>query len=121
GWVVWPLLVLVVGVLVGPFWPLGRDALFERGAELMARPHRVDWERAWREYLGPLGERFPDHPYQKEVEQFRRKLEASRNPAPPLPDEAQRFYRRGERLLLEGDSAAARKLGQNVGAGCGED
>src|SRR5262249_20252830 len=106
GMVVVPLFALVIGLIVWTFWPLNAEALFERGSRMMQSDHRVDWERAWREYLQPLNDRYPDHPYKQEVDQFRRKLEASRNPVPPLPSEAQRFYRRGERLLVEGDPVA---------------
>jgi serine/threonine-protein kinase len=112
--VILPLFVLVVGVITWNFWPLDEEQLFRRGSEMMKSEHRVDWQRAWREYFEPLNTRFPDHPYKKEVEQFQRKIEESLNPAPPVPSEAQRFYKRGERLLIEGDPAAARKMWQNL-------
>src|SRR5262249_37282430 len=90
-------------------------SLYEHGARLMESQDPADWERAWRDYLEPLGERYPDHPYQKQVEEFRRRIEAARRPeeAPPV-SEARPLYRQGEHLLEQGDPARARWLGREV-------
>jgi serine/threonine-protein kinase len=107
-----------VGTLVWTFWPHSEHDLFERGAALMASDQRVDWERAWREYLEPLERRFPGHPYQEEVARFRQQLEASR--APAVPGEAQRFYQQGEALRQQGNVAAARDVWRGVVDAFGE-
>ncbi|MCI0456926.1 MAG: protein kinase [Gemmataceae bacterium] len=115
-WVLVPALALVLGILVWTFWPVSAEALFERGKELMESRDLGDKERAWREYLGPLEERFPDHPYKEEVAQYRRQLEEARAraAAEPPPGEAQRFYLQGERLRLEGKEAEARRVWKGV-------
>jgi len=107
------LLAVVVGLIVWGFWPLDRDTLFERGARLMASSRLSDMNQAWREYLGPLEERFPDHPYQEEVEKFRIKHDAAKN---PQPSEAQHFYQLGERLRQEGNERGAREVWTNMAA-----
>lgn len=110
-WVIVPLLALCIGILVWTFWPMSMDTLYARGAELMARESRTDLEMAWRDYLEPLNTRFPDHPYQAQVEAFRLKLEASRAGA---ASEAQRFFLQGEALMKAGNAAAAKRTWENV-------
>lgn len=117
-WVLVPLLALVLGILVWTFWPASAATLFERGAALMQSEALPDKERAWEEYLNPLNERFPDHPYRAQVEGFRKQLLEARTRAEARPavSEAQRFYLRGEQLRLEGRTVAARKVWQGVTA-----
>jgi serine/threonine-protein kinase len=115
GWVLGPLFLLCVGIIVWTFWPLGPDALFERGAALMASKRLADQERAWSEYLLPLSERYPDNPYRDEVEKLRRQLEATRRADQGIPaGEGQRFFEEGERLLKEGRAAQARQVWTNL-------
>jgi hypothetical protein len=115
--VVVPLFLLVVGILVLAFWPSSAASLYEQGARLMESDDPAQWDIAWRDYFAPLNERYPDHPYQKEVEAFRRRIEAARQQqeAPKL-SEAERFFRRGERLRREGDRAGARRTWQDLAA-----
>ncbi len=112
-WVLLPLLAGCVAVLVWTFWPLGPEALFERGAALMASTRPADWKQAWREYLEPLERRFPDHPYQEEVARFRRKIESA-SLAEQTPSDAQRFFWQGERLRREGQFQQARQVWGNL-------
>jgi serine/threonine-protein kinase len=113
--VVVPLFLLCVGLLVWSFWPASAASLFERGARLMESPDPAQWELAWREYFEPLNERYPDHPYQQQVEEFHRRIEAARRRAEGSGSgEAERFYRRGERLRQDGDAAAARRVWGDV-------
>ncbi len=117
-WVLVPLLLLCVGAMVWTFWPASPDALYARGAELMKSKYLADKERAWQDYLGPLERDHPGHPYQKELEEFRRQLEAARKGDEPPPaltlSEAQRFYLRGQRLRQEGKLAEARRVWRDV-------
>jgi serine/threonine-protein kinase len=101
------MLALCVSAIAWAFWPLDQDTLYRRGAELMASPRLSSMEQAWREYLGPLEERFPDHPYQQEVAAFKAKLEATRN---PVASEAARFFQLGEKLRKDGNDAAALRV-----------
>ena len=110
-WVLVPLLVLCIGGIVWAFWPLDMDALYERGARLMASDRLADLREGWKEYLEPLNTRFPDHPYQQEVEKFRLKLQTAED---PTMREAQRFFQQGERLHKEGDLKGAQRLWQAV-------
>jgi len=112
-WVLVTLLAICIGILVWTFWPLSAETLYERGAALMATEEKYEMEVAWREYLGPLGERYPDHPYQKEVAEFRRKLESSRQGI-RASSEAEQFFRHGERLRREGQASQARQTWENV-------
>ncbi len=112
-WVLVPLLAACLGALVWTFWPLGPDALFERGAALMATAKPADWELAWREYLEPLERRFPGHAYQEEVAGFRKKIEAARL-AEHTPSDAQRFFQQGERLRQEGHFHQAQQVWRNL-------
>ncbi len=101
------LLAVCVGLITWAFWPLDQDTLYERGAKLMASSRLSDMKEAWREYLGPLEKRFPDHPYKAELDKFKTKLENAEN---PTPGEAQHFYQVGERLKAEGNEAGAREV-----------
>jgi serine/threonine-protein kinase len=106
-WVLIPLLAVCIGLIVWGFWPLGEEALYDRGAKLMESDRLADLRAGWHDYLEPLNERFPDHPYQAEVERFRLKLKAAEAGG---PTEAQRFYQRGERLRNEGDFKGAQSV-----------
>jgi tetratricopeptide (TPR) repeat protein len=117
-WVLLPLALLCLGVIVWTFWPASPETLFERGAELMKSKSLADKERAWREYLEPLEKEHPDHPYQKEVAELRKQLEAARKgedeTAAPSIGEAQRLCLLGELLQLQGKSEEARRLWSNL-------
>jgi predicted Ser/Thr protein kinase len=118
-WVVLPLLLLCVGALVWAFWPANPESLFARGAELMKSGSLADKERAWRDYLQPLEQDHPGHPFQKEVAELRQQLEAARQQrderlAAPSVSEAQRFYLLGQRLLLEGKPEEARRVWEDA-------
>jgi hypothetical protein len=105
------LFLLCAGAIAWAFWPLDQETLYERGSALMASSRLSDMKEAWREYLGPLEERFPGHPYQDEVAAFKAKLDAALN---PTPSEAQRFYQMGDRLRKEGNDAAALRVWRNL-------
>jgi hypothetical protein len=118
-WVLLPLFLLTVGTLVWTFWPASPEALFQRGARLMASQDPDDWERAWHDYLEPLQRKHPDNPHQAEVDAFHRKLEAHRHKRQAQHQaglaarrgktlsEAQWFYEEGLRLRQQGKPAAA--------------
>ncbi len=112
-WVLLPLLLLVVGLIAWALWPPSANALFEHGSELMKSKELTDWERAWRDYFQPLNERFPDHPYQEQVEKYRLQIEAARQ-AVLVPElgrsEGQRFFEQGQQLAKEGKIKEALEL-----------
>ena len=105
-----------VGLIVWGVWPLSQEQLFERGAKLMASNDPDDWETAWEKYLEPLETKYPGHPHQPEMAEFRKRLEAyhaQRQAARAAKfmgpmSEAQWFYQRGLRQRQLGDDKAAR-------------
>jgi serine/threonine-protein kinase len=117
-WVLLALFLLTLGTIVWTFWPASPEALFRRGAALMASDDPDEWQRAWREYLGPLQEKYPDGPHREELDEFRRKIdawEADRKAAESVRDldrmsEAQWFFQEGLRRQQRGDEDGARRV-----------
>jgi serine/threonine-protein kinase len=105
-WVLVLLLLCCIGILSWGLWPLSEEELFRRGAKLMESESLYDMQQAWTEYLGPLKTRFPNNPYEKELEVFHRKYETAKA---PHPSEAQRFFQQGEILKQQGNLASAQK------------
>jgi predicted Ser/Thr protein kinase len=105
-WVLLPLFLLCVGTIAWAFWPASADSLFWQGSELMASDDPAAWDRAWTEYLKPLNERFPDHPYRAEVEHFQHWIEVAREP--------QRIYQQGGQYLRVGNSVAAVRIWKDL-------
>ena len=114
------LFALCLGALIWTFTPSSPASLYERGAALMRSNDPDDWERAWERYLGPLEDRFPDHPHQEELAGFRKQVEASREERKaerqartlgPITD-PQWFFERGMRQRRAGDEAGARRTWQ---------
>jgi serine/threonine-protein kinase len=101
-WVLLPLFLLCVAGIAWAFWPGSPESLFQHGAALMAQDDPDEWDRAWSEYLQPLNESFPQHTYRAEVEKFHKQIETAH--------EARRFFKQGERLLREGNSAGAARI-----------
>jgi predicted Ser/Thr protein kinase len=118
GWVLMLLLAICISIFVWTFWPMSSEAMFRRGADLMASERPTDWRRAWNEYFKPLNDRYPDHPYQEEVQKYRQKIDDAEL-AEQTPSEAQRFFARGERLRQEGRFSEAKKVWENLIAAFG--
>ncbi|MFO0881483.1 MAG: serine/threonine-protein kinase [Gemmataceae bacterium] len=112
------LFLLCVGTLVTTFWPSSAEGLYTRGAALMQSEQPDAWETAWDRYFEPLEARFPDHPYGKELAEFRRKLEDHR--AEQRAEgrarwnrrlgEGEWFFEEGMRLRQRGDEEGARQV-----------
>lgn len=120
-----PLFLLVVGLIVYSFWPrksLSAEELFEKAKPLMASSQPSDWETAWREYLEPMDRTIADHPYRKEVEEHRLKIEGRTSLRRALDGlkrkgvrtDGQRLYERGLRLLQDGEVDQARQVWQDL-------
>jgi serine/threonine-protein kinase len=116
------LMLASVGLGAWVFWPASAESLFRDGSRLMASEDSANWQRAWEDYFVPLNEKYPDHPYHDQVEQFRVRLEeaqlekkASRAARRNEPaSEAQWFYNEGVRLHQQGKEAEARHVWRNV-------
>jgi eukaryotic-like serine/threonine-protein kinase len=122
-WLVASLFLLVVlAIVVSLTWP-GKSAeeLWTAAEPLVNSDDPADWDRAWDEYLDPLGRKYPDR-YAEEVaaaktrirdrkELLRALAEGSK---PVQRSEAERGYVKGLRLAQAGDWAAARNSWQAV-------
>ena len=53
---------------------MAQRPVFQRGAALMASDDPDKWDEAWRDYLQPLNEKYPDHAHKEEVEVFHRRI-----------------------------------------------
>jgi predicted Ser/Thr protein kinase len=111
-WVLILLLAVVIGILVWTFWPLSDEALYARGAELMASSRPADWIRGWEEYLEPLSRR-TGHPYEEDLARFKQKVDDF-NKGTNTGSDAERFYHQGERLRQEGRLNDAKRMWDNV-------
>jgi hypothetical protein len=69
------ILVLVAALIGYLVWPPGAPYLYRKAAALMASSEASDWLRARDDYLQPLDERFPDHPYRETTEAWRDKID----------------------------------------------
>lgn len=120
-WVLGTLLILAIAGIVWGFWPASAEKLFQRGAALMRSEDPEDWETAWDDPLKKLENKYPDHPYKEEVEEFRRQLDehraqrkAKRAGVSTSLSEAQWFYWQGLRLRDLGDEAGARRMWESL-------
>jgi serine/threonine-protein kinase len=124
-WVLIPLFLASMTLLVWLVWPRQRAApeeLFQEGSRLMASDDPADWDRAWKEYLGPLERKYRDNPYAAELERMRR-LKDDREAQVRALDHvkdlagasvARRFYERGLALCRDGEPEQARRTWQAV-------
>lgn len=64
-------LVILIGYMLQP---LTAEQLYARARPLMESKEPADWKDAERMYLDELEQRFPDHPYQQEVQKLRDKI-----------------------------------------------
>jgi serine/threonine-protein kinase len=112
------LFILCVGLLAWGLWPASAAALYARGAELMGHGSAADWELAFEKYFEPLERKYPDHPYQEQVREYRQWLEDARAErqarARDGASEAQRFYLQGKRYSKDGDLPAAQRTWQDL-------
>jgi predicted Ser/Thr protein kinase len=104
------LLILCVGTIAWAFWPLSPEEMYRRGSDLMGSSRLSDKESAWRDYLDPLQRQHPDFA-KAEIQKLKQQLDDARSPA---MTEAQRFFRRGERLRQEGLEREALALWRNL-------
>ncbi len=109
--VLFVLLALCIGTITYAFWPPSPEWLFRHGSQMMASDRLADLEIGWTDYLEPLSRKYPDHPYHAEIDKFRQKLEAARQPP---ASEARRFLAKADKFLQAGDAAEAKAVWQNV-------
>ena len=72
------LLVLTLLALAGGIayvlWPPSQEALFRQGDVLMASKNPSDWNRALRDYIDPLDQKYPDNPYKAKTRDWRDRI-----------------------------------------------
>jgi serine/threonine-protein kinase len=112
------LFVVCVGLLIWGLWPPTAASTYRHGQELMQSSNPDDWDEAWEKYFQPLQEKYPDSPYQQQIEQYKAKIEEHKDEvkaekrakqAQGPASEAHWFYLRGLRLRQQGDEQGARK------------
>lgn len=67
-------MLLIGGLVAYWLWPPGQEYLYRHAVPLMESSRRSDWIAAIREYVDPLDDRFPDHPYREQTRAWRDKL-----------------------------------------------
>jgi serine/threonine-protein kinase len=110
-----PLFALSLGALAWALWPPSAASMYARGAALMESDDPDDWEKAWDRHLGPLVDRFPNHPWQEEVAKFQEKKDQARHERQAtrraknarVVSDAQWFFEKGLRQRRAGDEAGA--------------
>jgi serine/threonine protein kinase len=114
-WFLATCLLLVVVAGAWSFWPLNERQLFERAEPLMASNERVDWDRARKNFIEPMLERFPQGEHaawgKEQIDRIemaeaekRLKLHAKRGGA---DSEAERLYTDAKRYEEFGDALTA--------------
>jgi eukaryotic-like serine/threonine-protein kinase len=94
------------------------EEMFNQADQLLHSQDPADWDRAWSDYLDPMISRFPDHPYQKQVEAFRVRREeqaalrrlAAVGHRGGFKSEAQRFFEQGLSRCQAGDIEGGRHI-----------
>jgi len=67
-------LIGLIGFAVYMAWPPSQEYLYHRAEQLMESESPADWHYAERKFLEPLERRFPDHPYQDQVEAWKDRM-----------------------------------------------
>jgi serine/threonine-protein kinase len=104
------------------------EELFARAEPLMKSDNPADWDKAWKDYLEPLTQRYPDHAHKAEVEAFRQMMDdwarqrrvAGRGNQRTKTSEAQRFYELGLSKIQAGDTDGGRKIWKSLTESFGE-
>ena len=111
------LFLATVGLIAWGVWPLSAEQMYQRGAKLMASSDPEDWDKAWDRYLQPLDASQLNEAQQKELAEFRRRMEGrdaerraglKKHFAGPA-SEAEWFYQLGLRQRQQGDEKTARE------------
>jgi predicted Ser/Thr protein kinase len=64
-------LIVIAAFIAYWVWPPSAQYLFHNAETLMASTSRSDWRTALDDYIKPLDERFPDHPYREKTRAWR--------------------------------------------------
>lgn len=116
-------LLCLAGIAYGLLRPQpSAEQLIEAARPLMQSDQPADWQRAWRDYLGPLGDRFPNHAYRDELAAFQQRVDDAAEQQKAIArirrgasaSAAEVFYRRGLHFLNDGQEAAAHREWTNV-------
>jgi serine/threonine-protein kinase len=67
-------LVVTGGFIAYWVWPPSKEYLYHQAEALMASSRRADWVTARDEFLKPLDDRFPTHPYREQTQKWRDKI-----------------------------------------------
>jgi hypothetical protein len=64
-------LAAIGGFIAYWLWPPSQEYLFHQAEKLMASKRTADWVTARDDYLDPLDQRFPNHPYREKTQAWR--------------------------------------------------
>ncbi len=67
-------LLTILGFVTYNLWPASAGYLFAQAESLMQSDLREDWKRARDEYLDPLDDKYPNHPFKEQVSGWRDRL-----------------------------------------------
>ena len=68
------ILIAIGGFIAYLIWPRSEHYLYRQAEELMASSSPSDWKRARDEYITELDDRFPNHPHQQQIREWRDKI-----------------------------------------------
>ncbi len=68
-------LVALLGLCGYLLWPKSPAYLYNQASLLMESERPSDWKKAYREYIEPLERRYPEHSYQREVQEWLDRIE----------------------------------------------
>ncbi len=117
-------LVAIGGFIAYWLWPPSADYLYRHAETLMASSRRSDWRAAREDYMRELDERFPHHPYQEKLREWRDKIlledaeNRGANLASGLKISLTQPSTNAERkfVVTNGVAAAASERGDDLGA-----
>lgn len=117
----WFLSLCLVGlltVMTMPFWPKSEESLLEKARVLMESGDPLDWDRANKDYLSVLKEKFPEGKSAPTVQNYVDKIEMhkaeerlkNKNRLGKEPiDEGERLYAQARKFELFGDRVTAQE------------
>ncbi|MBA4030292.1 MAG: serine/threonine protein kinase [Planctomyces sp.] len=115
-WFLGTVLAVLLFLATIPFWPASEDQLFAKAEALMKSEETTDWGDAYKLYLLPLKEKFPEGKHAATVQEYIDKVEmhqaerrarTNANKGRDAGSEAERLYIEADRYEKFGDRVTA--------------
>jgi serine/threonine protein kinase len=116
-------LAVVVGGLTWALWPLSEQQLFERARVMLESDDPLQWDRAQREFLQPLRQRFPQSTHLADVQAWEDRIEMHKTEEKlkfklklgrEFDSEGERLYARARQYEQFGDQVSALERYQSL-------